>query len=136
MLAGSNPRNVVSKDGLLDDLRKALSLRIPNAELDEHLDEDPNDGRTDLSNGNSKKSVLSLATQSTLSGGLFFRRPTMQLAGSTNRSPGDRPSKASETQLNIMTEAFVRCGSRDRRPPAYSMRSASTSARRSSPSSP
>ncbi|MCO6411840.1 MAG: IS256 family transposase, partial [Thiogranum sp.] len=38
LLAGRDPNEVFSRDGLLDDLKKALSERILNAELDEHLD--------------------------------------------------------------------------------------------------
>ena len=37
LLAGRDPSEVFAKDGLLDDLKKALSERILNAELDEHL---------------------------------------------------------------------------------------------------
>jgi putative transposase len=58
LLAGRDPGEVFAKDGLLDDLKKALSERLLNAELDEHLDEDRGDGRTNRRNGSSKKSVL------------------------------------------------------------------------------
>jgi putative transposase len=58
LLAGRDPGEVFTKDGLLDDLKKALSERILNAELDEHLDEERSDGRTNRRNGSSKKSVL------------------------------------------------------------------------------
>ena len=37
LLAGRDPSEVFAKDGLLDDLKKALSERILSAELDEHL---------------------------------------------------------------------------------------------------
>jgi putative transposase len=40
LLAGRDPNEVFAKDGLLDDLKKALSERILNAEFDEHLDGD------------------------------------------------------------------------------------------------
>ena len=40
LLAGRDPNEVFSKDGLLDDLKQALSERILNAELDNHLDEE------------------------------------------------------------------------------------------------
>ncbi len=39
LLAGRDPGEVFLKDGLLDELKKALSERILNAELDEHLGE-------------------------------------------------------------------------------------------------
>ncbi len=58
LLAGRDPGEVFAKDDLLDDLKKALSERILNAELDEHLDEERGDGRTNRRNGSSKKSVL------------------------------------------------------------------------------
>jgi len=58
LLAGREPNEVFAKDGLLDDLKKALSERILNAELDEHLDEERGDGRSNRRNGTSKKSVL------------------------------------------------------------------------------
>jgi putative transposase len=38
LLAGRDPKELFSKNGLLDDLKKALSERILSAELDEHLD--------------------------------------------------------------------------------------------------
>ena len=38
LLAGRDPDEVFAKGGLLDDLKKALSERILNAELDAHLD--------------------------------------------------------------------------------------------------
>jgi putative transposase len=37
LLAGRDPKDVFSKDGLVDELKKALSERILNAEIDEHL---------------------------------------------------------------------------------------------------
>jgi putative transposase len=58
LLAGRDPGEVFAKDGLLDDLKKALSERILNAELDEHLEEERGDGRSNRRNGSSKKSVL------------------------------------------------------------------------------
>ncbi|ESZ70127.1 hypothetical protein X726_30735 [Mesorhizobium sp. L103C105A0] len=44
LLAGRDPNEVFAKDGLLDDLKKALSERIQNAELDEHLEDERTDG--------------------------------------------------------------------------------------------
>ena len=38
LLAGRDPKEVFNKDGLVDELKKALSERILNAEIDEHLD--------------------------------------------------------------------------------------------------
>jgi putative transposase len=58
LLAGRNPNEVFGKDGLLDDLKKALSERILNAELDEHLEEERTEGGINRRNGHSKKTVL------------------------------------------------------------------------------
>ena len=38
LLAGRDPDEVFARGGLLDDLKRALSERILNAELDAHLD--------------------------------------------------------------------------------------------------
>jgi len=38
LLAGRDPKELFSRDGLLDELKKALSERILDAELDEHLE--------------------------------------------------------------------------------------------------
>jgi putative transposase len=37
LLAGQDPQEVFSQDGLLDELKKALAERILNAEMDQHL---------------------------------------------------------------------------------------------------
>lgn len=67
LLAGRDPKDVFAKDGLLDDLKKALSERILNAELDEHLKEERSEGGTNRRNGHSRKSVLTGASKMTLS---------------------------------------------------------------------
>ena len=58
LLAGRDPGEVFAKDGLLDDLKEALSERILNAELDEHLADEDREGNANRRNGTSKKSVL------------------------------------------------------------------------------
>ena len=58
LLAGRDPNEVFARDGLLDDLKKALSERILNAELDEHLQGEGADGTANRRNGHSQKSVL------------------------------------------------------------------------------
>lgn len=58
LLAGRDPAEVFAKDGLLDDLKKALSERILNTEMDEHLDDERAEGNANRRNGTSKKSVL------------------------------------------------------------------------------
>ena len=67
LLAGRDPNDVFAKDGLLDDLKKALSERILNAELDEHLDSERVEGSANRRNGHSKKSVLTGTSKMTLS---------------------------------------------------------------------
>ena len=44
LLAGRDPGEVFAKDGLLDELKKALSERILNAELDDHLATESEEG--------------------------------------------------------------------------------------------
>ena len=56
-----------AKDGLLDDLKKALSERILNAELDEHLEDERADGNANRRNGTSKKTVLTGTSKMALS---------------------------------------------------------------------
>ncbi len=58
LLAGRDPKELFAKNGLLDDLKKALSERILNAELDGHLDDEVSRGAVNCRNGVSKKSVL------------------------------------------------------------------------------
>jgi len=67
LLAGRDPNEVFAKDGLLDDLKKALSERILNAELDEHLEDERADGRANRRNGTSKKTVLTGTSKMALS---------------------------------------------------------------------
>ncbi|MER8760633.1 IS256 family transposase, partial [Mesorhizobium sp. M0976] len=67
LLAGRDPNEVFAKDGLLDDLKKALSERILNAELDEHLEDERTDGSVNRRNGHSRKSVLTGTSKMTLS---------------------------------------------------------------------
>jgi putative transposase len=38
LLLGRDPKEVFSKDGRFDELKKALAERVLNAELDDHLD--------------------------------------------------------------------------------------------------
>src|ERR1700733_5588963 len=66
LLAGRDPKDVFNKDGLVDELKKALSERILNTELDEHLDGDGVEGKTNYHNGYSKKSVLTGTSKMTL----------------------------------------------------------------------
>ena len=58
LLSGRDPQQVFSKDGLFDELKKALAERVLNAELDEHLDGESAAGKANHRNGYSKKTVL------------------------------------------------------------------------------
>lgn len=58
LLAGRDAADVFAKDGLLDDLKKALSERILNTELDAHFDGERAQGKANRRNGYSRKSVL------------------------------------------------------------------------------
>jgi putative transposase len=58
LLSGRDPKDVFSKDGLLDELKKALAERVLNAEMDEHLDGEAAAGKSNHRNGYSKKTVL------------------------------------------------------------------------------
>jgi putative transposase len=64
LLAGRDPQEVFSRDGLVDELKKALSERILNTELDEHLGGERQEGRPNRRNGSSPKTVLTGASTS------------------------------------------------------------------------
>jgi len=66
LLAGRDPRSVFGKDGLVDELKKALSERILNTEIDEHLESEKAAGKTNHRNGYSRKSVLTATSKVTL----------------------------------------------------------------------
>ena len=58
LLSGRDPKEVFSKDGLFDELKKALAERVLNAELDDHLEGEAAAGKSNHRNGYSKKTVL------------------------------------------------------------------------------
>src|SRR5918995_1104736 len=58
LLDGRDPKEVFNKDGLFDELKKALAERVLNAELDDHLESGAPAGRRNHRNGHSKKTVL------------------------------------------------------------------------------
>jgi putative transposase len=66
LLAGRDPKELFGKDGLVDELKKALSERILNAEIDEHLTDESAEGKENHRNGYSKKSVLTGTSKVTL----------------------------------------------------------------------
>jgi putative transposase len=67
LLAGRDPQEVFGKDGLVDELKQALSERILNAEIDEHLDAEIAEGSCNHRNGYSSKSVLTGTSKMRLS---------------------------------------------------------------------
>ena len=58
LLLGRDPKEVFSKDGLFDELKKALAERVLNAELDDHLIGEEAAGKANHRNGYSKKTML------------------------------------------------------------------------------
>jgi putative transposase len=68
LLAGRDPKELFGKDGLVDELKKALSERILNTEIDEHLTAESAEGKDNHRNGYSKKSVLIGTSKVTLAG--------------------------------------------------------------------
>ena len=58
LLAGRDPQELFAKDGLIDELKKALSERMLSAELDDHREGESAAGASNRRNGTSKKTVL------------------------------------------------------------------------------
>jgi putative transposase len=54
LLAGADAKSAFEKDGLLDELKKALAERALNAEIDHHLETGEADGRVNSRNGYGK----------------------------------------------------------------------------------
>ncbi len=63
LLAGRDPKDAFAKDGLLDDLKKALAERVLNAERNDHLDSEASSGKPNRRNGFSKKTVLTATSK-------------------------------------------------------------------------
>jgi putative transposase len=58
LLAGADAKAAFEKDGLLDELKKALAERVLNAEMDHHLEAGETEERTNSRNGYGQKTVL------------------------------------------------------------------------------
>lgn len=58
LLAGQDPKTVLSSEGLLGDLKKALAERILNAEMEQHLEKPEEQEAGNHRNGTSPKTVL------------------------------------------------------------------------------
>ena len=63
LLAGRDAHELFAKDGLLDELKKALSERMLSAELDDHLG---SEGDSNRRNGSSRKTMLTGTSKVTL----------------------------------------------------------------------
>lgn len=57
LLGDRNPNEVFTKNGVLDDLKKALAERILESELDEHLENERGSGKSNRRNGTMPKTV-------------------------------------------------------------------------------
>ena len=66
LLAGRDPQELFAKDGLLAELKKALSERMLSAELDDHLDGESAEGAINRRNGSSRKTMLTGTSKVTL----------------------------------------------------------------------
>jgi putative transposase len=66
LLAGREPQELFAKDGLIDELKKALSERMLAAELDDHLESEPEAGVGNRRNGTSQKTMLTGSSKVTL----------------------------------------------------------------------
>jgi len=58
LMAGRDPSTVFDKDGLLDELKRAIAQRALNAEMDHHLATEAADGGSNSRNGYGRKTVL------------------------------------------------------------------------------
>ena len=58
LLAGRDPQAALGKDGLIDELKRALAERALNAEMDHHLDGEAAEGRANSRNGYGRKTLL------------------------------------------------------------------------------
>ena len=58
LLAGRDPQAALAKDGLIDELKRALTERALNAEMDHHLDGEAAEGRANSRNGYGRKTLL------------------------------------------------------------------------------
>jgi len=66
LLAGRDPQELFAKNGLLDELKKALSERMLSAELDDHLESESAEGAINRRNGTSRKTMLTGTSKVTL----------------------------------------------------------------------
>jgi putative transposase len=65
LLAGRDPQDLFAKDGLIAELKKALSEPMLAAELDDHLESETEAGIANRRNGSSKKTMLTASSKLT-----------------------------------------------------------------------
>jgi putative transposase len=58
LLAGRDPQAALGKDGLIDELKRALAERALNAEMDHHLEGEAAEGRPNSRDGHGRKTLL------------------------------------------------------------------------------
>ena len=58
LMSGRDPSTVFDKDGLLDELKRAIAERALNAEMDHHLSTEATAGDGNSRNGYGKKTLL------------------------------------------------------------------------------
>jgi putative transposase len=58
LLAGRDPQAALGKDGLVDELKRALTERALNAEMDHHLEGEAAEGRPNSRNGYGRKTLF------------------------------------------------------------------------------
>src|SRR3954462_10566224 len=66
-LAGRDPQAALAKDGLVDELKRALTERALNAEMDHHLDGEAAEGRATTPKGYGHKTLLTDGGKLTIS---------------------------------------------------------------------
>ena len=66
LLDGRDPQELFARDGLIDELKKALSERMLAAELDNHLESEAEAGVANRRNRSSKKTMLTGTSKVTL----------------------------------------------------------------------
>lgn len=66
LLAGRDPEELFARDGLINELKKALSERMLAAELDDHLETEAETDVGNRRNGSSKKTMLTGTSKVTL----------------------------------------------------------------------
>ena len=58
LLAGRDPQSALGRAGLIDELKRALTERALNAEMDHHLDGEAAESRANSRNGYGRKTLL------------------------------------------------------------------------------